>query len=280
MPVPVSEIESSAAAPVAALVIIHGLAEYAARYQGIANEFAARGISTFAFDQTGHGGAGGTRTHIDRFDLFVDDASAACAKFSASHAGLPLFVWGHSLGSIVALHLVSRDELPLAGLIVSSNSLEVFRRGTNPLNPFIRLASQLAPKIRISLGLDATEISRDLSIQQAYASDPLIPSTASLRLIVEFAQACETARAKAANIRTPALIVHGEQDAIAPAKGSQVLFHSIGSIDKTLKLYPGLRHEVHNEAATDRAIFVDDVSTWILARADESAPARRMTLGS
>jgi alpha-beta hydrolase superfamily lysophospholipase len=278
MPVPVSEIEASAAAPVAALVIIHGLAEYAGRYQAIASEFAARGITTFAFDQAGHGGAAGTRTHIDRFDLFVDGASAACAKFRASHSGLPLFVWGHSLGAIVALRLVSREEFQLTGLIVSSNSLEIFRRGANPLNPFTRFASRIAPRIRISLGLDATKISQDLNVQQTYASDPLIPSTASLRLIVEFAQACEIARAEAANIRTPALIVHGEQDAIAPAKGSQVLFDSIGSADKSLKIYPGLRHEVHNETAPDRARFVEDVTAWIVARVGEP-PARRETGG-
>ena len=265
-PVVESEIRALAAAPKAALVILHGLAEYAGRYRAIAQAFAARGISTFAYDQIGHGTDDGTRTHVDQFDLFVDDASEACVKFSEHVPNVPLFVWGHSMGAIVALHLAARGGPAIAGLVVSSNSLEVFKTGLDPLNPFFRFASRVSPRVRIPLGLDARKISRVESVQQAYANDPLIPTTASLRLIVEFAQACETARGDAPALRVPTLIVHGEADAIAPARASQVLFDSIGSEDKTLRIFPGLRHEVHNERAADREKFVELLSGWILAR--------------
>jgi lysophospholipase len=262
-----SEIQSLAAEPKAALVIVHGLAEYAGRYQLIAREFAAHGISTFAFDQIGHGADADPRTHVDHFDLFVDDASDACRGFAERTKNLPLFVWGHSMGAIVALQLAARQHPELAGLIVSSNSLEIFRRGLNPLSAFFRFASRIAPRVRIPLGLDAAKISHDEAVQRAYANDPLIPQTASLRLIVEFAQACEEARADAPRIRVPVLIVHGEQDAIAPPQGSRALFEVIGSEDKALEIFPGARHEVHNERAVQRARFVDLLSSWILARA-------------
>ena len=265
-PVVESETKAFAAEPRAALVIVHGLAEYAGRYREIAQAFAAHGISTFAYDQIGHGADESTRTHVPQFDLFVDDASEACIKFGERVPGVPLFVWGHSMGAIVALHLAARGEPAFAGLIVSSNSLEVFKTGPDPLNPFFRFASRIVPKVRIPLGLDARKISHDESVQRAYANDPQIPTTASLRLIVEFAQACETARGDAPAIRVPALIVQGEADAIAPAKASQVLFDTIGSQDKTLKIYPGLRHEVHNERAEDREAFIELLSSWILAR--------------
>jgi len=265
-PVVESEITALAAEPKAALVIVHGLAEYAGRYRAIAQAFASRGITTFAYDQIGHGADDGPRTHIDQFDLFVDDASEACTQFAERVPGVPLFVWGHSMGAIVALHLAARGTPALAGLIVSSNSLEVFKAGLNPLNSFFRFASRLAPKIRIPLGLDARKISHDESMQRAYANDPLIPKTASLRLIVEFAQACEVARSDAPTIGVPTLIVHGEADAIAPAKASQVLFDTIGASDKQLKIFPGLRHEVHNERAADQEAFFELLSGWILAR--------------
>lgn len=265
-PAPASEIQSLAAEPKAALVILHGLAEYAARYSAIAQDFAARGISTFAFDQIGHGAEADPRTHVDQFDLFVDDASEACRGFAARTEGAPLFVWGHSMGSIVALQLAARQQPELAGLIVSSNSLEIFRRGLNPLSPFFRFASRIVPKVRIPLGLDASKISHDETVQRAYANDPLIPKTASLRLVVEFAQACEETRVDAPNIRVPALVVHGEADAIAPAQGSRTLFDMIGSTDKALEIFPGARHEVHNERPADRSRFVALLSSWMLAR--------------
>ncbi len=255
-----------AATPVAALIIVHGLAEYAERYRGIATELAASGISTFAYDQRGHGEAPGTRTHVERFDRFVDDLNAVIAAVHAAHPSLPIFLWGHSMGTIVAILAAAQPHPAIRGVITTSNSLEIFRRGINPLNPFFRALSRLVPRLRVPLGLDATKISGDEAVQRAYANDPHIPSTASLRLIVEFAAACERARAAAPQIALPWLNVHGEADAIAPVAGSRVLHDLLGTRDKTLQIPPGLRHEVHNEVAAARAEFVRLIAGWMHAR--------------
>lgn len=255
-----------AASPAAALIVVHGLAEHADRYREIAATFAGRGISSFVYNQRGHGDAPGPRTHVDRFGDFVDDLHALTRAVRTQHPALPLFVWGHSMGSIVATLAAADPELQLRGVITSSNSLEIFRRGLNPLNPFFRLGSRLLPRLRIPLGLDGSKISSDEAVQRAYVSDPRIPPTASLRLIVEFAAACERAREVAPRIGLPWLVVHGEADAIAPAQGSQVLFDLLASRDKVLKIYPGLRHEVHNEKPADRAAFIDLLTQWMLDR--------------
>ena len=262
-----SGFQSLAAHPRAALLIVHGLAEHAGRYRNLAATLATRGISTFAYDQRGHGARPGIRTHADRFDDFVDDLNLEAVSLARSSPELPLFVWGHSMGSIVAMSAVLTARHRWWGVITSSNSLEVFRRGPNPLNPLFRLGSRLLPHTRIPLGLDSRKISTDETVQQAYANDPLIPPTASLRLIVEFAAACERCRKAAAELTLPWLVVHGEADAIAPVQGSRVLFDALRSQDKQLVIYPGLRHEVHNERPAERAKFVDLLSSWILARA-------------
>lgn len=261
-----SGFESLAQSPRAALLIVHGLAEYAGRYRDLAATLAGRGISCFAYDQRGHGTRPGTRTHVERFDDFIDDLNLEAESLRRRSPDLPLFVWGHSMGSIVAIGAVLTARHRWRGAITSSNSLEVFRRGPNPLNPLLRLAARVAPQIRVPLGLDARKISTDETVQQAYANDPLIPPTASLRLIVEFAAACEQCRSGAAQITLPWLVVHGEADAIAPVQGSRVLFDALQSQDRQLVIYPGLRHEVHNERPAERAKFVDLLSDWILAR--------------
>jgi len=261
-------IQSLAAESKAALVIVHGLAEYGARYQPAAVELAKRGISTFAFDLTGHGPDANPRTHVDSFDVFVDEASEACAQAASLQPEVPLFVWGHSMGAIIALHFAVRRERSLAGLIVSSNSLEVFKKSLNPLHPFFLFASRVIPRARIPLGLDSKKMSRDEAVQRAHANDPLIVPTASLKLIVEFAKACESARADASQIEQPVLIVHGEADEVAPASGAQVLFDALGPIDKKVKVFPHLRHEVHNERPADRAAFFELLCDWILARVE------------
>jgi alpha-beta hydrolase superfamily lysophospholipase len=261
-----SGFECLATQPRAALLIVHGLAEYAGRYRDLAATLAARGISCFAYDQRGHGARPGRRTHVDRFDDFVDDLNLEAASLVRRSPELPLFVWGHSMGSIVTIGAVLSARHRWRGAITSSVSLEIFRRGPNPLNPLFRLASRLAPHSRVPLGLDARKISTDEAVQQAYANDPLIPATASLRLIVEFAAACERCRSAATQLTLPWLVVHGESDAIAPVQGARVLFDALSSQDKQLVIYPGLRHEVHNERPAERAQFIDLLSGWILQR--------------
>jgi acylglycerol lipase len=264
---PLTGFESLAPDPTAALIIVHGLAEHAGRYRELAGALGERGISCFAFDQRGHGAAARERTHVDRFEHFVEDLSLAASAVRRKLPQLPVFAWGHSMGSIVAMAAVLSDGEAFSGVITTSNSLEVFRRGLNPLNVVFRTASRLAPRLRVPLGLDPARISSDEAIQRSYANDPLIPATASLRLIVEFAAWCERCREQADQIRLPWLVVHGEADEIAPVQGARSLFERLGSADKQLVIYPDLRHEVHNEAAPGRARFIDLVSTWIAERA-------------
>jgi alpha-beta hydrolase superfamily lysophospholipase len=263
----IAHLESVAAEPRASLLVIHGLAEYALRYRAVAHELAQRGISTFGFDQCGHGSVSRPRTHVERFDLFVDDAQRMCEQICAAFPRTPLFVWGHSMGAMVALLLATRKLDALSGLIVTSSSLDVFKNKPNPLHPFFRFWSALAPRVRVPTTVDAIHISRDEAMQRAYAGDQLIPGTASLRLIVEFARANKRIEQLAGEIQLPTLIVHGGADAIAPSSGSERLHALLGTSDKELRIYPELRHELQNEQEPERSMFIDAMAAWVLARA-------------
>jgi alpha-beta hydrolase superfamily lysophospholipase len=253
-----------AAVPRAALLIVHGLAEHAERYRWHAQQLAARGITTYAFDQRGHGATAGPRTHIARFQHFVADLQRLTAELATRDPSLPLYVWGHSMGSMVLA--LAAGTLPIRGAIFSSCSLDVFRKGPNPLHPLLRGLARVVPRVRIPLSLDPRKISNDPDVQRAYGSDPRIPGTASLRLIVEFAAACEQVRAAAPHLQLPCLVLHGELDAIAPASGGQQFFNALGSTDKQLKIFAGQQHEVHNEAAPVRELFLETLASWIAQR--------------
>lgn len=256
-----------AAAPQASLLILHGLAEYAERYRHVARAFAARRISTFGIDQCGHGSRT-PRTHIDRFDQFVHDALTTCRQVRTEQPALPLFVWGHSMGSMVALQLAARHGDALDGLILTSPSLDVFtHRRLHPLNPVFRALARIAPRIRIPLTLDASQISSDEVVQRAYANDPLIPKTASLQLLIEFSLACEHAEGTANRVRVPTLILHGAEDRIAPSSGSQRLYEQLELVDKELRVLPELRHELHNEREPERTEVLESIAAWVLQRA-------------
>jgi alpha-beta hydrolase superfamily lysophospholipase len=250
----------------AGLIIVHGVAEHGARYRHAAAALASGGIASFVYDQRGHGEFPGPRTHLSDFTDFARDLELIGANVQTRFPALPIFIWGHSMGSIVVT-LAALDGLNWArGVITTGCALDAMPKLVGVGGAALRLASALAPRGRISLGIDATVLTQDPQEQRRHMSDPLVPRTASLRLLYGFALACRTCRANAGKITLPWLAVHGDADKVCPVSGSRSLIDTLGSRDKRLVTYPGLLHEVHNEDANSRAALFELMSRWILER--------------
>ena len=250
----------------AGLIIVHGIAEHGARYRHAAEALARRNIASFVYDQRGHGESLGTRTHIGDFAQFAADLGLVGQNVQQRFPDLPLFVWGHSMGSVVVL-LAAPDLAWARGFITTGCALDAMPKLNGLAGAVLRMASALAPRLRISLGIDATALMQDPEEQRRHMSDPLVPRTASLRLLYGFAAACRVCRANAPKITLPWLAVHGEADKVCPISGSRTLIDTLGSRDKQLVIYPKLLHEVHNEDEPSRAALFDLMSDWMIQRA-------------
>jgi alpha-beta hydrolase superfamily lysophospholipase len=250
----------------AGLIIVHGIAEHGERYRHAAEALAGRNIACFVYDQRGHGQSPGTRTHVSEFTDFAADLKLFGADVRQRFPELPLFVWGHSMGSVVVL-LAAGDLAWARGFITTGCALDAMPKLDGVAGALLRMAAALAPRLRISLGIDATALTQVVEEQRRHMSDPLVPRTASLRLLYGFAQACRASRANAPKITLPWLAVHGEADKVCPISGSRALIDTLGSRDKQLVTYPNLLHEVHNEDETSRSALFDLMSNWILERA-------------
>ena len=250
----------------AGLIIVHGIAEHADRYRHVAEALASQGIACFVYDQRGHGKFPGTRTHVADFAEFASDLELLGRSTRGRFPSLPLFAWGHSMGSIVVT-LAAIDGLPWAhGVITTGCALDAMPKLDGAAGVALRIAAALAPRLRISLGIDATALTRVVETQQEHMNDPLVPRTASLKLLYGFAMACRRCRAHAPKITLPWLAVHGEADKVCPVSGSQVLVGALGSPDKQLVTYPGLLHEVHNEDEHSRTALFELMTRWMLER--------------
>jgi alpha-beta hydrolase superfamily lysophospholipase len=251
----------------AGLIIVHGIAEHGARYRHAAQAFAAAGIGCFVYDQRGHGYFPGPRTHVADFAQFAADLGLIGEDVRLRFADLPLFVWGHSMGSIV-IALAAADGLKWArGVITTGCALDAMPKLDGAAGTALRVAAALLPRLRINLRIDAAALTHDPQEQHRHLNDPLVPRTASLRLLHGFARACRTSYDDAAKITLPWLAVHGEADRVCPISGSRRLIAALGSRDKQLVCYPGLLHEVHNEDARSRAALFELMTGWMLERA-------------
>jgi alpha-beta hydrolase superfamily lysophospholipase len=251
----------------AGLVIVHGIAEHGDRYRHVPGAL-GRYIACFVYDQQGHGRFPGKRTHVANFADFASDLESVGKTLRERFPALPLFVWGHSMGSVVVT-LAAIDGLNWAdGIITSGCALDAMPKLDGIGRFVLQMAAALAPRLRIGLGIDGTKLSQVEEIQRQHMSDPLVPRTASLRLLYGFALACRTCNANLSKITKPWLAVHGEADVVCPVSGSKALISGIGSTDKRLVTYPKLLHEVHNEDDISRAMLFELMTRWILERSN------------
>ncbi len=246
--------------PRAVLLLAHGYAEHAGRYQHVAKRLTDAGYAVYAIDHMGHGQSDGEGGFVPRFSAFTDGMAELLTLVEVNHGDTPRLLLGHSMGGLIAtLFLIERQQAFVAAALSGPAILPAAppSRFTVWISRFL---SRFFPRLGV-LWLDAGGVSRDPAVVAAYLADPLVYNgKIGARLGKEFMDAMAAAQAGASAITLPILIQHGEADSLTAPAGSQYLFDHVASADKTLKIYPGLFHEIYNEP--EREAVLDDLIGW------------------
>jgi alpha-beta hydrolase superfamily lysophospholipase len=260
----VYDVWTPATAPRAIVVLSHGLGEYARRYDHVAQRFEAAGLVTYALDHRGHGRSGGKRMLVRDVSEYTADFDTLVGIATREHPGLKCIVLGHSMGGgIVFAYGVERPDN--YDLMVLSGPVVAAQEQVSPVLAFAaKVLGAVVPGVPAE-DLDVDAISRDPEVVAAYKADPLVhhgrvPFGVGRALL----KIGETMPQRAPALTAPLLVVHGESDRLVPVAGSRRLVECVGSADVTLKVYPGLYHEVFNEPERDQVL--DDVVAWITER--------------
>ncbi len=245
----------------AAVFLIHGYGEHAARYQHIADDLATHGYSLYAFDLRGHGRSDGDRGFINTFDDFVVDTGAALARFDAVRQGLPAFHMGHSMGGLVLTLYVTSRELKTNGLIFSSPFLKMAVEVSPVLQALSGVIAAVLPKLPMG-DLESEAISRDINEVRMYQDDPLVyHGKVVARTGARMIRATAYARSVVDGIKDPILIFHGTDDRLAAFAGSEWMYEHAGSEDKTFHVYREGYHELFNDLERNR--FYNELTAWL-----------------
>jgi acylglycerol lipase len=254
--------------PHAIIALVHGIAEHSGRYAFLAERANQRGLGVVSVDLRGHGRSPGERSYVERFDDYLLDVDALLAKATELAVGRPVFLMGHSMGGAIALRWVAQRRQPVAGLILSSAALRIggdVPRLLVALAPFL---SRWLPHLR-GKRFDPAVISRDAAAVAAYVNDPLVSMEAPpARTGAELLRVMAANHVAAAGLTLPVYLFHGDADRLTDPAGSREIHELWGGQDRTLRLWPGSRHETLNDL--DREAVAAELLEWVAARCPPS----------
>ena len=253
-----------AAQPRARMLIVHGLGEHSGRYAALAGDLNALGISARAFDHRGHGHSQGKRGTVGKdADCLSRDAVEVFNAYAGEGHDLP-FLFGHSMGGLVAMHAVGKLGLRPRGLVASSPAL------ASHAGRFDRLLSKvllrLAPDLTVANGLPADKLSHAPGIERAYLDDPDNHNRVSARLAQYIFEAGPEVIVAAPTWAVPTLLQIAGSDRLVDPAGARVFAAAAPKAVVECHDYADLYHEIYNEAEPARGVVLANLTTWLRAR--------------
>ena len=252
--------------PAYVLCIIHGIGEHDGRYDRLAGEMTKNGIAVLGMDLRGHGRSAGKRGDTAPRKAVLEDIDALLAYGEEKYPGLPINLYGHSMGGNLVIdyrNRGNRNDLP-AKYIISAPWIKLVRSVPRPLYVLVKGLAHLMPEFAMSSGCPKEYLgnpgNKDVD---GYDRDELVHGRITLRCAVDgydtgnafFDGTFETnGRADG----TPTLLMHGDADKICSVEGSRALAEQ--NRDNEAFTYiegKGYYHEIHNggpEASGDKVI--------------------------
>lgn len=251
--------------PRAACILVHGSGEHCRRYDRLARFLAEGGLRVEAYDLRGHGHSGGERGHIWSFQDYLADLDMVWAAVRSTWPGLPMFLYGHGCGGLIAVHWASRRWREPRGLVLSSPWLRPARKASWFRSCLAGALDRACPRLPTARGPDPRHLSRDEAVVKGYREDPKVVRRLSARWLGESMRAMAGAAAVAHSLHMPCLLVQGDADRVADPAAGVGFVQALPSADRTVKLYRGGYHELHSDSGWEQVLT--DIRAWLSERA-------------
>lgn len=281
--------------PKAILVIAHGMAEHGGRYERFASALASSGWAVSVPDHRGHGktaaeGELGWLARKDGFSRIRDDLREVALEAQALNKDAPLFLFGHSMGSVLAETYIAAYGQGLAGCVLSGVVAPMpplllasgkLIAGTGSLFKGQKAPAKMLDKMSFSANIKDFSpartpfdwLSRDAGEVDKYVADPLCGFVCSFGFYRDLLSGLDSLYGKPSAFSKvpkdlPLFILAGAEDPIGGAHGFVPLLadklKAAGLSSVETRLYPGARHEILNE--TNRDEVAKDIKDWLEAR--------------
>ena len=246
--------------PKAVVVLLHGMGEHLGRYTAsVIPSLIKYEYAVVAYDQFGHGKTDGKKGHTSSYNALLDSLDTAINNAKTLFPGLPVMLYGHSMGGNVVINYVLRRQPEVTAVIATSPLL---RLAFNPPKWKLTLGKLLLkvfPSMTMPSELDVTSISREEHEVERYKQDALVHDRISPMYSFPVFDAGEFAIANAEKLNIPMLVCHGTGDQITNYKASEEFCNN--SDNAELKLYKDGYHELHHDLCKED--LLDTIVAWL-----------------
>lgn len=280
--------------PKAIFQIVHGMAEHGERYEDFAKFLCKNGFAVLVDDHIGHGKSVKSDDDLGYFgenngwDALVEDEKSLTELIKSEYPDIPVVFFGHSMGSFIAREYIRRygkDERikaaifsgssgknPAAAIAIKLADIIAKVKGSKHRSKFIDKMAFGPYNIKTENRTPFDWLSTDKAEIDKYVADKycgFLFSTAGFRdLFTILDKVSGKDWYNDVNENLPLLVIAGEDDPVGTyGKGIKQVYNdlkSAGKKDVTIKLYPGMRHEILNEV--DRIQPYEYITSWALSK--------------
>lgn len=248
----------------ACVVIVHGLGEHAMRFDEYAAFFASKGIAVFSMDLRGHGKSPGKRGHTAPRSRILEDVDFLCYHAEKTYPGIPVFIYGHSMGGNIGLaHRLYGAYRP-KGYVITSPWLILYK----PIPPFkvalMKLLSKIKPDLCIKSNIESGNITSDEAEAAIHRADTAKHGFVSIQTGVDCENYAGEILKRAGEDHERLLLMHGADDHICSIDASRKFMEKAGN-GCMYREWQNCRHELQHDVRRDAVKTV--ILDWVLENA-------------
>ncbi len=279
------------------LQIVHGMTEHITRYEHLAEYMTEKGILVTGEDHLGHGETGkeqgifGYFCEKDPATVVVRDVHRLKKITQEAYPGVPYYILGHSMGSFIVRNYIFRYGKGIDGAIImgtgqKSGGTLAFGKALAAVLGVLqgkKSPCYLLEKIAFGNSLKRIENPKtksdwlccDEEVIARYKSDKLSDFTFTVNgyqtLFELISRAVDEKNARLIPADLPVFFMSGKEDPVGDygkgVKAAYEMLKQAGVKDVSIKLYPGDRHEIVNEA--DKEVVFQDIYRWLIRQGEK-----------
>ena len=274
----------------AVIQFVHGMAEHIERYEEFFEYLTGEGFAVYGDNHIGHKDSVksdddlGYFAHEDGWKCLVKDEHRLTQIIRKDYPDHRIFIYGHSMGSFITRAYISQFSDDVAGAVISGSAgknpalgagkklTALIRkikgeRYRSPLITAIMFGSYNKRYKNVKTAYDW--LTRDESVVAAYEADKycgfMFTTSGYMDLMNVLEYVTDNSWYEKVPKKLPMFFIAGEMDPVGNWGAAYVeideKFKKLSMADVTVRLYPEMRHEVHNEIGKEKVWR--DVTSWI-----------------